>query len=69
MGQPLAGRAALWHLYQRFKLDGGDKLSIDLLTLLQLKFQSDLEGFLAAWDYTLMALKKQPDDDLLLAQL
>ena len=23
IGQPLAGRAALWHVYQRFKLDLG----------------------------------------------
>ena len=57
-GQSLAGRAALLHLYQSFKLDRCDALSIDLSTLLQLKIQGDLEGFLAAWDYTLMALKK-----------
>ena len=34
-----------------------------------MQFQGDLEGFLAAWDCTLMALRKQPDEDLLLALL
>ena len=28
--------------------------------------RGDLEAFLSAWDYTLMAFKKQPDEDLLL---
>ena len=64
---PPAGRAALWHFYQRFKFDRGDKLSIDLSTLSQLQFQGDLEGFLAALDYMLMALTKQPVEDFLLA--
>ena len=69
IGQPLAGRAALWHVYQRFKLDRGMAIRSELSTLVQLTFTGDLEAFLLAWDYTLMGLVKQPDDDLLLCLL
>ena len=54
-------------MYQRFKLDRGRALTIDVATLWNVSFGLDLEGFLAAWDHTLMVLKKPPDDDLLLA--
>ena len=69
VGQPLAGRAALWHVYARFKLDRGMAMGIDLSTLVQLTFSGCLETFLSAWDYILMGLVKQPDDDLLLCLL
>ena len=39
----------------------------DLSTLMGLTFRGDLEGFLAAWEYCFMALKKTPDDDMLFA--
>ena len=42
-------------------------MSIDLSTLVRLTFKSDLEGFLAAWDYNLVGLAKQPNEELLLA--
>ena len=69
VGQALSGRAALWHLYQRFELDRGVALSIDLQTLVQLHFNADLKGFLANWDCCLMALSSQPADALLLVFL
>ena len=56
-------------MYQRFKFDRGTALSINLTTLIELSFGGDLEGFLAAWDYTLMAMKAQPDEALHLALL
>lgn len=69
VGRPLAGRAALWHVYARFKLDRGMAMGIDFSTLVQLTFSGCLETFLSAWDYTFMGLVKQPDDDLLLCLL
>ena len=51
IGQLLAGRAALWHVYQRFKLERGIAMGIDISMLLQLTFDGDLEGFLPAWDH------------------
>ena len=44
-------------------------MCIDLSVLVQLSFQGDLEGFLAAWHQTPMALRKQPDEVMLLALL
>lgn len=44
-------------------------MGIDLSSLVQLGFQGDLESFLAAWDYTLMALTRFPDEELFLALL
>ena len=58
LGKALSGRAALWHPYQRFKLDHGMALSIDLSTLVQLSFGGDFEGFLVAWDHCFMALRQ-----------
>ena len=66
---PVTGRAALWHVYQRFRLERGQSMYVDMSTLLQLSFQGDLEAFLDAWDYALMAMKRLPDEDLLLALL
>ena len=66
-GEPLAGRAALWMMLQRFRLERGQAMCVDLSTLVQLTFQGDLESFLASWDHTLMALAKLPDEDMMLA--
>ena len=44
-------------------------MCIDLSALVQLTFQGDLEGFLAACDYTIMALQKLPEEEFLLALL
>ena len=69
VGQLLAGRAAFRHVYQRFKLDRGMAMVIDVSMLVQLTFNGELETFLAIWDYTLMGLVKQPDDELMLCLL
>ena len=63
-GLPLGGRAALWHVFQRFRLERGAAMCVDITALTSLEFRGDLEGFLAAWDRTLMALAKPPDEDL-----
>ena len=63
--QLLAGRAAFWHVYQCFKLDRGMALGIGISVLMQLTFNDDLEAFVPSWDYAMMALKNQPDEDLL----
>ena len=46
-------------------MDRDTALSIHLQILVQLNFGEDLEGFLVAWDHCLVALRTQPDDDLL----
>ena len=67
MGRPLGGQAALWHVFQRFRMEKGATMCVDITTLTNLEFKGDLEGFLAAWDHTLMALSKAPDEDLVAA--
>ena len=37
-------------------------MGIDTSMLVQFTFKGDFKGFLAAWDYTLMGLVKQPMD-------
>ena len=68
-GIPFSGRAALWHVYQGFKLDKGQAMYVDMSALVQVKYQGDLAGFLDAWDFILMALPKLPDEELLVALL
>ena len=69
MGLPLSGRCALYMVYYRYTIERGQALSVDLTTLVSLRFGGDLEGFLNAWDYALMALAKVPDEDLLCSLL
>ena len=45
-GRPMQGRAALWHVYQKFKLSAGAALAVDYQTLMALKFEGDLKGFM-----------------------
>ena len=42
----MQGRAALWHVYQKFTLNEGAALAVDYQTLLALKFHTDFEGFI-----------------------
>ena len=49
-GKPMQGRAALYHVYQKYALSAAATLAIDLQTLIALKFNGDLEGFMRAWD-------------------
>ena len=69
LGRPLGGRAALWHIFQRFRMERGTAMCVDITALTGLEFRGDLEGFLAAWDHTLMALSKPPDGELVHALL
>ncbi|CAK0849503.1 unnamed protein product, partial [Prorocentrum cordatum] len=66
-GNPLLGRCALYHVFSRFTIERGQATSVDLTTLVQLEYKGDLESFVDAWDYALMALARVPDDDMLLA--
>ena len=45
-GRPVQGRAALWHVYQKCKLGAGAALAVDCQTLMALKFEGHLEGFM-----------------------
>ena len=62
-GHPLAGRAALHLVFKRFKLERGAAMAVGISILTQLEFGGDLEGFVLAWDYALMALSKTLDED------
>jgi hypothetical protein len=68
-GHPLTGRAALWHVYQRFILERGQAMCIDLTSLVKLTYGGDLEGFIAASGRVLMSLAKLPDEEMMLALL
>ena len=50
----MSGCALLWHVYQRFKLDVGAAVAIDYHTLVGLRFNGDLLGFLANYDSTII---------------
>ena len=54
----------MYFVLERFKLERGAAMAIDLTTLVGLESNGDLESFLSTWDYTLMSLSKQPDEDL-----
>ncbi|CAK0809613.1 unnamed protein product [Prorocentrum cordatum] len=69
MGLPHSGRCALYMVYYRCTIERGQAMSVDLTTLVGLGFGGDLEGFLNAWDYALMALAKVPDEDMLCSLL
>eukprot|EP00959_Pyramimonas_sp_CCMP1952_P292263 6112335-Pyramimonas_sp.AAC.1 len=69
MGLPLSGRCALYMAYYRYTIERGQAMSVDLATLVGLRFGGDLEGFLNAWNYALMALAKVPDQDMLCSLL
>ena len=47
-GRPMLGRAALHILYQKFQLSAAVTRSIDLRTLMELRYGGDLEGFMRA---------------------
>ena len=64
-GLQVSGRAALWHLLHRHKLDHGQALHVDLTMLMKLEFKVDLEVYLNALDGILMGLAKPPDEELL----
>lgn len=66
-GFALTGRSALWHVYQRFSLERGHTMRVDLNTLCRLEFKGDLEACLSACDYTLMSMVNPPDSDMLLS--
>lgn len=68
-GLPLSGRAALWMVLDQFKLERGPAMCVDITALTSLEYKGDLQGFLSAWDYCLMALAKEPDPDLVHALL
>ena len=44
-------------------------MSIDYSMLMQMSLQGDLESFLAAWDYAIVALSEQPLNKLFHALL
>ena len=68
-GRPMLGRAALHIVYQKFQLSAAVTRSIDLRTLMELRYGGDLEGFMRAWDSTIVAMSESPPVDFLLALL
>ena len=52
----MQGRAALWHVYQKFRLSAGAALAVDYQTLMALKFEGDLEGFMPSLDFCVVAM-------------
>ena len=65
----MQGRAALWHVYQKFKLSAGAALAVDYQTLMALKFEGNLKGFMHSWDSCVMAMSQMPSYEFLHAVL
>ena len=65
----MQGRAALYHVHQKYALSAAATLAIDLQTLIALKFNGDLEGFMRAWDFCILATSEVPTPDFLHAVL
>ena len=61
----MQGRAALWHVYQKFTLNEGAALAVDYQILTTLKFHGDLEGFMHSWDSCIIAMSQAPNPELL----
>ena len=68
-GKPMLGRAVLHHVYQKFQLSAAVTRSIDLRTLMELKYGGDLEGFMRAWDFIIVAMSDVPPPDFLDASM
>ena len=58
-------RAALYHVYEQFQLRAAVTRSIDLRTLMEIKYVGDLEGFMRAWDSNVVAMSDVPPPDFL----
>ena len=65
----MQGRAALYHVYQKFALSAAATLAFDLQTLIALKFNGGLEGFMRAFDFYILAMSEVPTPDFLYAVL
>ena len=59
----MLGQAALHIVYQQFQLSAAVTRSIDLRTLMELRYGGDLEGFMRAWDSTIVAMSEVPPVD------
>ncbi|CAK0813605.1 unnamed protein product, partial [Prorocentrum cordatum] len=66
-GHPLSGRCALKMFFEQFRIESGQKSSIDVTTFVNLRFHGDLEAYLDMLDYILMGLTRQPDEELIVA--
>jgi hypothetical protein len=53
-------------LYQRYEIEKGASIQVDLTQLMSLRYNGDLEGYLDAYDDVLLTLSKKPDEDWLL---
>jgi cytoplasmic iron level regulating protein YaaA (DUF328/UPF0246 family) len=56
---PLPGRVSFFLLLQRYKLDRGQSLHVDLSGLMQLEYKGDLEQYLDKLDSVLMNLANE----------
>lgn len=62
---PMSGRAALWIFLNRYHIDKGQALQVDLAGLLALEYKGDLEAYLDLLDAKLLNLQKHPDEEML----
>ena len=66
-GEPLGGRSALFILLQRYQIDSGTQMQVDLSSIMTLKFENDLEIFLDKLDYVLLEANTSIPEELLYA--
>ena len=65
--RPCTGQAQLFLFLQRWDIERGQALQIDMQTLMGHKFNGSLEAYLNGLDEKLMNFIKEPDPDLLLS--
>jgi hypothetical protein len=66
-GEPLGGRTAMFILLQRYHIDSGTQMQVDLSSIMALKFDGDLEIFLDKLDYVLLEANTSIPEEFLYA--
>jgi hypothetical protein len=66
-GKPLGGRSALYIMLQRYHIDSGTQMQVDLTSIMSLKFETDLGIFLDRLDYILLEANTSIPEEFLYA--
>ena len=68
-GEPLGGRSAMFIVLQRYHIDSGTQMQVDLTSIMSLKFDTDFEVLLSRLDYVLMEANTSIPEEFLYASI
>eukprot|EP00971_Amphidinium_carterae_P329501 6462001-Amphidinium_carterae.1 len=70
-GRPMTGRAALFLLFDAFKVEANTSALMDwtALTRIQMTSQKDLSAFVQSWEHMLLGMHESPSERVLEARL